>query len=410
MKIKLSYNINISSMLFVKLMLVLILYYFSYRYILKYANDVTSETYFATPTYIQIGKYVIDLLLLILFSLYILFRRHIVSVQKNVFICITYLVIHDSYALIYARDQGDAVLLLGLVTILLIILSGGVLKLELIDNILRTFLIYCSVYEVIQILLYFFTGRLPAIAWGNSNIFHVRFGGAFDDPFAFSIILSFFIPYAFKQRTHMWTFFSVILTFFLIITWTLTTIIVIFGLVFWLCVYKWIKNRKVNSKELRTLIMIVPVFILCMSYGGWVFLEKFFSVKMGSMAMHVASFSLNGMSNLGILLGIFPQSHYSEASPIKMLFQCGIVYTVFFYSFGIYCVFIALRNSRMYRKIYAHDNPLLYAIFFYEVCFLISSLNIPYVYQFMPMLLYSIFVGIEFVIYKQQKYIKQLEC
>ncbi len=68
------------------------LYYYGYRYILRYNDSETSPTYSDTPLVLQIGKYILILLLIAIFLLYT-FKKKIKIRGRKVLVFMAFLVL-----------------------------------------------------------------------------------------------------------------------------------------------------------------------------------------------------------------------------------------------------------------------------------------------------------------------------
>lgn len=392
----------ISSASFINMLLILILYYYSYRYIFKYANDRTSGTYFNTPLAVQAAKYLICMLILVLFSLYGISRKHCCTERCNIVLGLWGLLIHAVYVFILLRNKDAMILVMGLAIMVCIITMTGRINYYKIDRIFFIFFIYCTCYEIIQLVLYFTKGRLPAIAWGNAGIFYVRFGGAFDEPFAFSLFLSFLIPYIYNKyhgfRKYMLT---VMLLFFLLMTWTITTCASVIGILGLSAIIRLSKN-KVKSKEAFFVILGIGLSGVWGLFYGIDFFRRLLIAKAGSIAGHLASFDFTNIK-ISNILGIIPQAKYSESSIIKMLYSNGFIFVLLFYLTGI---IVLIRFKKHVIKTTEDSHPLipLYkGMYYFQICFLVSSLNIPYTYAFFSMCLYSVFLGIMLVSEKEYR-------
>lgn len=386
------------------LLLVISLFYFSYRYVFRWANDMTSGSYSDTPAIVQIMKYIICILTVLMSFIFILANGKTLKIHGNVPLIIFFAFVSSAYAFLNVRDQNTLMIFIGMSIMFGMCLTiQGDIDFDFLDKLFLFFINVNIVYEFIQIALYILRGRLPAIAWANAGLMQVRFGGIFDDPFALSLFIGFLIPYIYhKYHGIKRIMYFAIYTVMLILTWTLTSIFALFGVFILDRLYVLAKKKKWNTITTKLMLGAIMVGVFFAILYGKPFLDRILKVKRGSIATHLGTHSLDGLSVL-TFLGLAPKAHYAEASISRLLFTNGIFFTLIFYGLG-------LCSVRRFRRII--DNlpselmsykPIFLGMMYYQLAFLIGSINLPFPYMYFNMVVFSIFAGISFVV-RTKKY------
>lgn len=381
------------------LLLAVSMFYFSYRYVFKWANDMSSGTYSNTPVIVQIMKYVICMVLVLISFVFALMNGKPLKTHGNISLAILFVFTSSVYAFLNVRDQNTLMIFVGISIMFGMCLTiQGDINFDFLNKLFVFFINANIIYEFIQIVLYILKGRLPAIAWVDASLMEVRFGGIFDDPFALSLFISFLIPYIFhKYHGKKRMVYFIIHTIMLVLTWTLTSIFALFGVFILDRLYVLAKGRKWNAVITMLLLGGTGIGVIFVILYGGPLLNRILGVKVGSIATHLETWSLDGLSIL-TFLGLAPKAHYAETSISKLLFTNGIFFTIIFYSLG-------LCSVRRFRRII--DNlslemmnykPIFLGMMYYQLTFLIGSINLPFPYMYFNMVVFSIFAGISFVI------------
>ena len=158
--------------------LVVSLYYYIYRYIFKYNDEGTSPTYSGTPNVFKYGKYILLLLVYMYFILKSRFIRPIGKSSQRVLLCIVFfcMVLFLRICALWELDDVK-LLIVGLLPFIYIKLNGYVLDYSRISRLLYHFFLFSAIYELVQIFLFFFIGRLPAFLWNIDAYCHTIFDG-----------------------------------------------------------------------------------------------------------------------------------------------------------------------------------------------------------------------------------------
>lgn len=374
------------------------LFYYSYRYVFRYNSEVTSPTYSSTPLSFQIVKYILMAGLSI--NIFICIRRYKINGKFNLPLVLIFLILLQGfYGFLTTYSSNSLILICCAMPTFLVMLVKGRISCTIIEKVCKIFLCFTILYELLQIALFWSFGRLPALGYDSGYITDVRFGGPWDDPNGFALMLSFLIPYVFCKYKRFEKFLiGSLLLVFLILTWSLTGIAAFLGA----CVVYFLINlffrRDLSSVKKITIVLASIIFLLLIfaivnslfSEQLKVFLER----KMGSIEGHMESWDFKDIG-LGTLWGIEPIIKNAESSIAALLYQGGVIHVVLFYSLCILAVFKAFKNIRTAEK-NGINTSMYKGIFFYQVAFLFGSLNLPYVYMFANMGVFMIFLLLSF--------------
>ena len=381
--------------------MIIILYYYSYRYILKYSSTTTSSTYSNTPLTLQLLKYVLLVVLLLLFSFFLFFRRKQIN-KGSIKYVFLFFVIFSLFILLVCHSLNSLILFLFFLLISVIYFSNNYIDEKKVDKVLSIYLYFTIIYEFIQLFLYFYKGRLPALAYNSGSITTVRFGGAIDDPNGFGLFLCLLIPYVFKKYKGIKRIFLELFLFlFLILTWSSTAVI---SFVSCLVLYEIVKifffcKFEKEDKCILALILIgLVAFIIFNNKTN--FTSRFFAMKANSINDHLSSFDEVENMNLFTFLGVLPMEITSdavvEAGIIRLLGYGGVPFIVVFYSFGIYAGYCALSLAKKVKR-YSY----LYCSFaFYIFSLLIGTFNLPMIDSFFNFGVYALLTSSSIINYE----------
>ncbi len=378
-------------------LLIICLYYFSYRYIFKYANTMTSPTYFDTPRAIQTAKYVICAGLLLPVFLTGIRRRNIIHKGTGKILLLIYLILQGMYSFVWIHSANCLILRLGLLTAFCICVAQPEFDYDSIDRIFYVYLIFCMVYEGIQIFLFFTKGRLPAIAHDTGSLTDVRFGGPIDDPLGFSLLLSFLIPYLFHRFEGLKRdLYCAVFVLFLLLTWTLTAIAALSGVYAAALFFRFLRKRKAKANYILLFLLLFLAALLFTGMYGQTFAESLYRTKISSIREHLAAFYISDLP-IPAFLGLRPEPKVVESAVIRLLYNGGFLYAASFYTLGIYSAVIMHRMIRNVPESEKKRLPVYYGMFYYQICFMIASINLPYIHMFLNIMMYSLFLGMAFV-------------
>ena len=376
-------------------MLLLFLYYYSYRYPLQINSTGTSPTYSDTPLFWKSLKYFIFAPLFIYLGAQTHFR--IVFSRKNRLVAYLLLFllgcnIYYGFISVLMRGGEATIRIADLVMILtatLFCLSEKFsIDVEYLGKIFDVYFIYAVSYNLIQIFLYFSTGRLPALGYGTGVLMHVRFGGPYDDPNTWPMIMAFYFPYVMTRYKGFIKYFSVMICIvFTIMAWSGTGFIIFAASAFMMFILRF-KDSKLVGIFLT--IFIVATLILAFYYADILALIKTFSeMKSGSVQGHAASWTTAGLNPI-TLSGLFPYFADGESGFMRMLRGGGIPSILVFYTLMI----IVIKRLSKLANFAASKNTkaVYYGMISYVISLALLMLNLPYNYALVHMGLFSIAV------------------
>lgn len=375
--------------------LVLFLYYYIYRYVLQYNDDETSPTYSDTPFLFQAAKYLLLLLLLCAFFVHVLLR-HRRGVKIDVlFVAASLLILQNVYIFLVSGDADAVTMCCCLFLALLIHFTAEETSLDAVDRLFAFFLHFAILYECVQIALYFIAGRLPALGYDTGNLTDVRFGGPWDAPNEFALLLAFLLPYA-ALRYQGWrrVLYVAVLIVMLILSWSLTGI----ATILLIAVVVGLKELFLRSRNaLHTLTACVAGLCVLGAFGLVLYfnsdaIHAFVASKMGSIQGHLDGWDLSGLT-LWNFLGLYPDMEFSEVGLIVLLRRGGVVQVLLFYGLGIYCAVRAGRLAKVHRGD-AVRRRLYTGMQWYLIAFLIASFNLPMMVSFSNLGVFCVFVAL----------------
>lgn len=389
-------------------LLILYLFYYSYRYILQYNSTVTSPTYEDTPLFFQAAKFAF-LFVLVVFLFYSLRNSKIYKKDIVPFVLIVLLMCQSLYSFFVTQNIGDLTFILLLSPGLLIILTNERPNIDILDNICLVFLNFSLIYEIIQITLYLATDRLPALAYDTGVFTDVRFGGPWDDPNGFSVLLLFLIPYAFlKFRSVKRFFYVAVLVLCLAITWSLTGIATFCILLAIFFLKFLIKNKKNALRVIIWISFAVFMFLICGIFLYFFAFDKivdFFNGKIGSIMGHLDSFDLSKVSAL-TFVGLVPENRDMESGLMLLIMHGGIFHLIFFYALGVMTVSRCKKILKFCEKT-DRNRPMFVGMYSYTIGFLIANINLPMSYMFSNLGIYVLFMAI---CINYERRLKQRNC
>ena len=399
MKEKANYVFNKCLVLFTALFL----FYYSYRYLFKYNSETTSPTYQNTPTLFKLLKYVLLAIVILMLLMSVVFKK--VKIKLDAIMCVLILLnLNMFFVVCICHSINSIIFLIFLMIVTIFYIFGTNISLVEIKKVLDIYLYFAIVYELIQLVLYYSVGRLPALAYPTGNLTDVRFGGPIDDPNGFGILLSFFISYVFYEfKGKKRIAFVSILLLFLILTWSLTAIGTLITLFLGLLLYKFFKKNRLNKKTVLSIISVAIVFIagviICTQST---FFSEFIKSKSKSISQHLNSLDQLKSIDLATFSGVKPQEIIVESGAVRIINYGGIIFTVLFYTlcaFGVKNAIYLVKNSAQYNSLYK-------GCVFYILAFVIASINLPMIYSFVCFGFLVIVLSICFV---NARYLRQLK-
>lgn len=378
----------------------LFLFYYSYRYILKYNSETTSPTYSDTPALFKYLKYALLFILIISLILSVIFKKIKIKLEP-VSVLLLVILLETTYFAVICHSINSIIFFVFMFLITIIYIFGAKIDERSIDKLMNIYLYFTIIYEALQLFLYFSTGRLPALAYQTGILSDVRFGGAIDDPNGFGILLSFFIPFVFIKHKGMKRFILLtILLVFLLLTWSLTAIFSFGAAVFLYLAYKFFKENRLNTKSVTVLLVVFVLIITILAlYLKSSFIKGFLERKSASIVQHMDGFIQLKNTEILTILGIKPNEIVVESGLVRIINYGGILLAITFYSLGFYAISRAnylAKHSTKFKYLYKSFG-------FYLGAFIIASINLPMIDSFINFGFYSIIIGICLANYKAVK-------
>ena len=377
--------------LYFSLMLILFLFYYSYRYILQVNDNITSAyVYTDTPEILKWIKYILFAILLLLSFLN---DRKIHLERENWIIKLPMLFLFVQCTIygIMIRNQPILTFAIMLIPMFLYPTENQIPKQESTEKILDVFWYYTTIYEFIQIILYYTIERVPALAFPHyGSLMAIRYGGAMDDPNGYATVLIFFIFWFLMQKTSVKSMIRLVITLFMLVfTWSGTgyLALIVTAILFFLMR---IKDKAVIKKYLIFAGIAVILILGCFIYDSQMIPSIFQYIirgKGGSMEMHFKSWDVS-MLDAKTWLGIHPVClTYGEVGYIRLLEIGGIPSVIAFLIMSVGGLF---RMSHRINDIDDKQKPMLYGALAYMLAFLVSMLNLPKIVNFDCMGLFTV--------------------
>lgn len=328
-------------------LLLLSFYYLAYRYPFKINSSTTSPTYSDTPTLLQLGKY----LVFVLVSAWYLARRIIsrplprvawrdlVDVLAGLYVF--------AFALIGAVATKNEMLaqsgIFFVVLPIFIVLRVGDIDLAKVSNAIGWMLAIGIAVGFFQIALFLTVGRLPALAF--SGTLSVRFGSVWDDPNGWAVFSALLLGYTWAARWRLAAKISItiLLGFLLLLTESLTgiaatslAIILMLGLLLRARV-RWQWLGQAGAVALVYPLIISAIALIVIPSAAF---QAFWAEKQGSVLVHLQHFAAADDLTFPRLLGVAPLGEYGEPGYLNLLTNLGLPYL---------CAFLYLTIPAMLR-------------------------------------------------------------
>lgn len=372
---------------------IMYLFYYSYRYIFRFNSTTTSITYRNTPIYLQLLKYI--LVCIIIFHLAVKNKFQLYVARRNIwiFLSIILLVSHQIFFLGGYHSTSSFKFIIAILPILFFLSDKYTIYIDPLIKIFDIFFVFATIYEALQIVLYITEGRLPALAYGTGMLTDVRFGGAWDDPNGYAVLLSFYVPYIFsKYKGFKRVFLEMICLTMELLCWSGTGYIST-GLS---CVLVFLlKNQDTQNKGKFWLFSAVLLFCITIIYllnKGFINdnISYYLHAKKGSVQAHAEGWNLKGLSILTVL-GLKVESHSTEIGYLVLLLSGGIFDIILFV--GIF-IEVIRRLVKQLEISEFHLNALTAGCLGYSFAMLIASFNLPLFYSFSNMGMLSLIFSI----------------
>ncbi len=364
------------------------LFYLSYRYAFQINSSTTSPTYSDTPIILSLGKYIF---LSIIFALPIIYFITSKKMSTNVgfirkYDSIQVLSIIVTFALfslgitigllasnIYAVES---IFFLGSIFAFLFFYDFANKYFFILKKYLLHIVFIFIFIDLFQIFLFFYIGRLPALAYENS--ISVRFGSVFDDSNGFAVFLALFsfAPDLLKNKFNR-NILRILIFLCLIATQSLTGIssfIVAYILVLLL---RFLLFRKRNDLIfMQVLFFLFGIFIMVIWLYLFEYIQLFIELKSLSAEQHINVFSmLNQITGKTLLVG-GSQGMVGESGYLNLLFNFGALF-VFLQILLLLLSFLAALRLFYHFKGNNIATSVLSSLLTFILSYSIAMINLP---------------------------------
>lgn len=370
------------------------LFYYSYRYILKYNADGTSPTYKDTPMVISFIKYVLISVLLVFLFVVAMFKKINIK-YKFVLIVSAVIILQNVYSFLYNKSVENLIFIICMMPFIIILLYNPNLDDKALNNVFKAFMYFTIGYEFLQLFLYFVVGRLPALAYPTGNLLDVRFGGAWDDPNGFGLLLAFYFPYVWNEYSGYKRYILIgILLLMLVLTWSLTAFGILAAVYSIYYVYRFVKVDHFKLRSIIPIFVVIGVIALGIVSLASGKIREIIEVKSESVFQHFDSYNLKGISPL-TMLGLKPNDMFTEAGVVRLILHGGFPLLIMFYALGIMSV-VRLYKIMKFNEANGKSNSVVKAFFYYNICFLLFCTNFSFMFSFSCMGIYCIGLCVAF--------------
>lgn len=364
-------------------------FYYSYRYVFQYNSESTSPSYRDTPTFLKFLKYPVMLLIygyaIVKFKwdkINWIEKTKVTHLLMSIFCC--YLLFHTA---ILFDFETLKIFFVSLIPFLFLLHYKSNVNLYAVCRFLSLFYIFSIAYEIIQLLLFFLIGRLPALAYENS--ISVRFGGPWDDPNGWGIALSFFIPFSyFYYRRKLFKQINFLTGIIMLVLTQSLTAIGSFLLSYILY------NCLLGGRKRWAYVAFMLIFLMCGVFLGYALFGSFFtdyvSMKQGSIDSHAGSIdTFLSFQWYNYIIGL-DKDVFNESDIVNILCYGGIPLLL------IWLLIIVIDIICIRDMIWKKPNcPSFWkASLYYQISFFVAQFNLPCTRMFYLYVLFNILLCI----------------
>jgi hypothetical protein len=246
------------------------------------------------------------------------------------------------------------------------------------------------IVNTIQVYLFWYFGRLPALAYYGS--ISVRFGSFLDAPNEFGIMLPWFFAfscqyYQGKERLIILggLFLSLLLTQSMTAIATFVIVILLVFLPFYF--------GKFYKYRIGTFLSILFLSLLALTFydDAYSFLQTFMELKVDSVDVHLGGVELLYEMDFFNIFGFQPMNTWSELFYVGVLVNFGFIYLCLYVL--VLCWFIGLAFVRCAKSQDRHKQIFYFGVGCYLLSLLIGNINLPYSASYPLNLLQALFYG-----------------
>lgn len=359
------------------IVLILVLYYLSYRYPLQINSSLTSPSYSDTPAALQATKYALYAALAAAVALYfavsrsrVIFER--VPVPSGIVLATIVVTLWPvTQAVLFQRSDLIETGIFFLVPAIMLLAAPSIDVLPL-RRILMAFVVVAVLVNIVQIALYLVEGRLPALAYAGT--ISIRFGSLWDDPNGFAVAIAYLLPIAAGAFRVLRVPLVILLLGSLVISQSVTGAVATVAAV----IIVWILQLRISSAWIPAFLVVVfaSLALRLSTLTSNPVVESFIQGKAGSVQGHLAALTVLEELRPEQLLGFSPTTELVESGYVDMLGTEGLVFSVIYVGLLIALAVRALRNARA-GEAGALARPVHYASATLAVAMLIALVNLP---------------------------------
>ncbi|SPB15364.1 hypothetical protein NOV72_02590 [Caballeronia novacaledonica] len=374
------------------------LLYSSYRYPLQINSAQTSPTYSDTPPLLQAAKYLILVVACVVIA-FVAGGLHIPR-RRLGFIAVYLMLLTWPIAhFVFDSDAKHLALPIVAGVAFFISLSVRGVTLKAIDAFMKFTLYFSLVVNLIQMILFYSIGRLPALAYEDTLA--VRFGSFLDDPNGFAALSFLLLGYAYslpKTMMNRLCILGVILSIFF--SQSLTAIAFLA-----LLIGLWGLTNHFKATLFLLMIGCLAVFLPYLFNGfnldGNGLLDVVFASKQASSDAHFASFSLDKLADISVWILGGDDYLISESWWVTSLNNYGLIWTASLllmltaFLWKLYVIFNEARSQRVRR--------VTLSVLLFSIYVVAASFNLPFLTVFPINFILMLFVSI-FMLDKLQEH------
>ena len=390
--------------------------YYSYRYALRFGSPLSPPGYVLTPLVFQVGKYVLVGMFYLVGVFFVLrgntFKKIFLEFKSNAIwlltiIFLAYLVISLFKFDIEFTDFGISQTIKMVFVIPIVFLLPFLLRIKESFNFWKLFLLFSlafhASYEILMILLFFLTKRLPGLTF---SYILPRFGGGWDDPNSFAafgvLIFTVLVVFNFGKGLLINSLHSILLAVVVILILYGYSITAFLGLVtacFLLLIFRRLSIVHIVVVGLSSLLFGLVHYFLNL-------INLLVEAKLASSSVHLASEPVNAQktSAISILKPVFEVSSkptFNENFYLQMYQNYDLIALGLFVFILLLTIMMAYRGWRHSKK--SFEKKFFLVSLVYLVSFSFMNLGIPF-FQIFPLNLFVwVMMGGVWLMYQRNK-------
>ncbi len=384
----------------------ILLFYLSYRYPFQINFSGTSQSYTDTPFSLQIGKFLLAAAACVIAVCQSSFRR----IDMNRLMLLLIMILLFSFALLKGllSDKVYIEVAFWAGVSLTLALYSPTLDINSLNIALARVFQVSIVVELIQIFLFFWTGRLPALAWEGS--ISIRFGSFLDDPNGFAALCFLFLGWSCgKHRGVGRLSYVTAAVSMILLSQSLTAIVFLMALIFSYIIYNLLNPKLIISIVVTVILVGVLIFAFTAGSNLWrstlEVLDLFFQHKQESIDQHLL-FQFSDVFGENAVELCFGSSEYVfyESWWVQSSHNMGIVWTLALFLISAYGTLLTVRYA--YRSEPGPAKSVWLGLAIFNTYFLLGGFNLP-LFSVFP-LNYVFFVNLACLFFGRLGYVRPL--